>query len=350
MSDLSTKKRDFSIDLIKSLAIIGVILIHVSVQAYAYPSASFSWLSGLFWGTISRAAVPLFLMASGALMLDPKRDLSLKKLYTKNFLRLLVALFFWAFSYKVFHSLAYSTLTFPKLLTYAKEVLLFNHEFHLYYLHIMLLVYVFLPLTRLFVKHASLKEYRYALLVWFVLGILSSTLKSLWPFNLISGVPLTWILSSSYGAIGYTLLGYYIKSLCKTKKWIYMILVFLGAITIFTGTLLASLKIGKLSQTFFDGFALAVFLLATGIFGWVMKSKSDFGKKTNKVITYLSKASFCIYLVHLFFMYMFTKIGFTVESFIPFLSIPIYTLITLGLSILTYFVLSKIPLVNKWLI
>lgn len=54
-----------------------------------------SWLAGLLWSALSHAAVPLFLMASGALLLDPTRELSLKKLYTKNFPRLLAAMLVW---------------------------------------------------------------------------------------------------------------------------------------------------------------------------------------------------------------------------------------------------------------
>lgn len=56
----------------------------------------------LFWASVSHASVPLFLMASGALLLDPGRELTLRKLYTKNFPRLLIALLFWAVCYKLF--------------------------------------------------------------------------------------------------------------------------------------------------------------------------------------------------------------------------------------------------------
>lgn len=58
-------------DLLKSLAITGVILIHVSAGGYSHPVGSFHWLSALFWGSVSRASVPIFLMVTGALMLTP---------------------------------------------------------------------------------------------------------------------------------------------------------------------------------------------------------------------------------------------------------------------------------------
>ncbi len=40
-------------------------------------------------------------MASGALLLPPERELTIKRLYIRNMARLLAALFFWAACYKL---------------------------------------------------------------------------------------------------------------------------------------------------------------------------------------------------------------------------------------------------------
>lgn len=71
-------------DLLKALAITGVILIHVSAGGYSHPVGSFDWLSALFWGSVSRASVPIFLMVTGALMLDPRRELTLRQLWLQK--------------------------------------------------------------------------------------------------------------------------------------------------------------------------------------------------------------------------------------------------------------------------
>ncbi|WP_292920076.1 acyltransferase family protein, partial [Oscillibacter sp. CAG:155] len=98
--------RDRAVDLVKTAAIFGVLLIHVSAGGLGGAEVgSGTWFACLFWGSVSRAAVPLFLMASGALLLRPDRELTLRKLYTKNFPRLLAALLFWAVCYKVFNLL-----------------------------------------------------------------------------------------------------------------------------------------------------------------------------------------------------------------------------------------------------
>lgn len=97
------RTRNQAVDLVKTVAICAVIVTHVTAPAFGMGDVgSAPWLMALFWASVSHASVPLFLMASGALLLDPGRELTLRKLYTKNFPRLLIALLFWAVCYKLF--------------------------------------------------------------------------------------------------------------------------------------------------------------------------------------------------------------------------------------------------------
>ncbi len=97
--NLKTKNettRDVGIDLLKTIAILGVIMIHMCSGGYSNTIPSFDWLSSVFWGSITRASVPIFFMCSGALLLTPYKEVSLKKLYTRNLLHIVVAMFVWA--------------------------------------------------------------------------------------------------------------------------------------------------------------------------------------------------------------------------------------------------------------
>lgn len=142
------------IDLIKVVAIIGVVAIHTCSGGFQAPLMSFDWLSAVFWRCLTSASVPLFFMCSGATLLRPEKDLPIKRLYSKNMLRIVVALFAWALLYKLFHLMASGALSGAGLFQAVKELLLFNHEFHLYYLHIIIIVYAF------FAHHQSLYQAR----------------------------------------------------------------------------------------------------------------------------------------------------------------------------------------------
>ena len=126
------EKRNTALDLIKAIAIFGVIIIHVSSRLLTSSSVgSSAWTSGLLFGTILRSAVPLFLMVSGVLMLNPEKPLTIKKLYFKSILRIIIAMLFWGFLYKLYHLWGNSQFTFRNLLYSVKELFLFDQEFHL---------------------------------------------------------------------------------------------------------------------------------------------------------------------------------------------------------------------------
>ena len=358
---LPNQSRDTAIDLIKAIAIFCVVIIHCCGKGYAFPALSFQWTSAVFWGSACRAAVPLFLMCSGALLLDPDRPLTLKKLYGRNILRILLALFFWAAAYKVYHLLgaAWGTYHFrnmgqwlgPAVVQALKELVLFKHEFHLYYLHIILLVYAFLPVTRVLTGRAGRREIGYALILWFVLGILYPTLIHFWPFSLYykSGIPKQWLMNMTYASIGYGLLGWY------QRRWPFSakksaLLLGGGFVIVFGGTLVMSAQKGGLYEGFLEGMTVGVALMASGIFGLCTALGSGLRGKAAGFVSRLSRASFCIYLCHLFVRYILEYLGITTLLLPSIVSIPLLSLAVTALSYCVWLVLDHIPGVRRWLI
>ena len=350
MNKTSAPPRDAGIDMIKAAAILGVLLLHISTDGYSAPILSFQWTSAVVWGGVVRASVPLFLMCSGALLLPPEKDLPLRRLYGKNFLKIAVALFVWAAFYKVFHLLLDGALTGAALWQAMKEVLVFHHEFHLYYLHIILLVYAFLPLTRVFVRSASEGTQRYALGLWFALGILYPTVRPYWPFTLLYGIPLQWMMNMSYAAIGYGLLGYWLVRHLPSVRAA-ALLTAAGAALVLAPTLALSAKSGALETNFLEGMSVGVCLLAAGLFSLLY----CFGQRTAQrpvgaLARQLSKASFCIFLVHVVWLNVFPHFGLTANSFPAIVSIPVLSVCNAVLSYLCWMALSRIPFVRRWLV
>lgn len=333
----------------KALAIFGVITIHLCTYGYKNPIPSFDFLSSVFWGSITRASVPIFFMCSGALLLTPQKELTLRKLFSKNLLRIVCAMFAWALAYKAYNLLAAGTLSFAACYQALKEVLLFQQEFHLYYLHILILVYLCLPITRVFIKNATQKELKYALAVWFLFGILYPTVKPFWPFRLLSGIPAQWALNMTYAAIGYGVLGYYFAHYPISRKW-NCLLCAVGFFSVFGLTTLMSIKNGSLYQNFLEGMSLGVALLAMGLFGLCYNLRASIKGRASAVMTKISKASFCIYLVHVFFLHLFDYFSISINDFPCLISIPVLSCVNLALSYGFYLVLSKIPVVNRWLV
>lgn len=338
------KSRDRGIDLIKAAAIFAVLVIHSC--AYTDPVGSARWCSAVVLGSLVRPAVPLFLMCSGALMLPPERELTAKRLWLRHFPRLLASMLVWAMVYKVYRLLTLGALSVPALWQAAKEVLCFQQEFHFYYLQIMLLVYAALPVTRVFVRAANRRQVEYALLLWFAAGILWPTVRTYWPFTLMSGYG-RYYMNMTYASIGYGLLGWYLTAY-PPKKWLAWTALLAGFALTLGGTLLRSLRAGALDEHWWEGMTLGVMVYSAGAFCLLHSAGSRL--RRGKAVELLSSGSFCVYLVHVLFLYIFRDHGFTGASFFPLAAVPLLALALLACSLAVYAVLRKIPVVNRWLI
>lgn len=207
-----TRQRSGPVDAAKSVAIFGTLLIHASAMGgFAWETGSANWVWALFWGSVLRCAVPVFFLCSGALLLDPERAVTIRRVWTHYIPRILAALFFWAAAYgawPVFLTwLRTGVVEASGLRAWGRNLLLWHHESHLYYLHVLLLVYALLPLTRYFAAAADRQTLRYGLGVWFVLGCLLPVLDLFPPLSLIRGIPTQYPLDFAWAAVGYGLLG-----------------------------------------------------------------------------------------------------------------------------------------------
>ena len=343
------KKRDFGLDLIRALAIFGVILVHTSSDGYNTPVGCVNWWGSIFWSLLCRRNVVLFLMCSGAILLQPEKPLPLKKLFLHNIPRLLVSLLVWALFYKlmVLHDRGAAIL--PNLWQSIKEVLLFNHMWHLYYMDIMLLVYLWLPVTRILTEKATKEQLLYVLGAWFAFGILYPTVKPFWPFRLLQGmVGSQWLLNMTYASIGYGLLGWFLRKYPIKVKWS-LIMIGAGYLILFGGTAILSYRQGSTYTGFLEEMTLGPCLLGAGVYSLCLNIKDAPNKVIGTVVNQLSKGSLCIYSVHVVFLDHLPRC-LAWPGVPTFISIPVQSVITVVLSWAVYFVLSKIPVLKKWVV
>ncbi len=351
----TTAGRTVHLDILKLISCLGVIVIHVSGQGVVqFSSDSFEWLSCTLWDSLARFAVPVFFMCTGALMLRPERELTVRTIYKKYFLRILWILLFWAWAYYIFTVLGqYVMMGWYEphgFLNSIRETLRFNHHLHLYYLQILLLVYAVLPILRVFTRASTEKEQNYAVLIWLILGIALPLLRKYYPMKWFGGMIGDYAINMTWSAIGYALLGWImntrpIKPSSLPKYWLAFAA---GLVITCGGTVLFSRLSQSVNLDFMEGMSPGPALMSIGIFGAVRIHAS--GKSSTPRLYRLVKASFCVYLIHHFFIMVFRYVGFDVTLFAPILEIPVETAVVFVLSLAGWWVLDKIPFVNKHLI
>lgn len=339
--------RDPSLDVVRSLAIVMVLVIHTAGTGLSAVPGSMDWWGALVWGAPARPAVPLFFMCTGALMLC--RDIPLRRLFGHNLLRIVCAMLVWAFAYRLAGLLSHG-LTPAGLWDAVKATLLFQHEFHFYYLHILLLVYAFLPAARTFVRNASRRELEYLLLLWCVTGILIPLARYFRPFNLIYQVDSWYKMNMAYSAIGYALLGHYLRQYGGSirRRW-YHLAFWCGLILTFGGYAVMSLRAGALNEIFLEGMSPGPMLMALGLFG-LITGRKEWPAAVVRLTGRLARASFCIYLLHILFLRALLRLGISSGISPCVLSIPFVCLLLLAAGWLAWEVLHRIPIVKDWLV
>ncbi len=346
MADI--KKRDYGLDLAKATAICSVVVIHVSFSALYAPLGSFDWLSGVLWRSVSAGAVPLFYLCSGATLLAPAYPLTLGTLYRYKISRILLALFVWAAVYEWQRILSLGDFSPDVWWTAIARLLRFEHEFHFYFLHILLLVYAFLPLTRELTAHSSKGTLRYLLALWALVGVLFPAAAALDFFSQLDAVLPRWSLNTTYAAIGYTVLGYYLTRY-PPPLWLLRLACTLGCMLIIQGTFFHSADSGAFMDFFLEGLSPAVVLYSGGLFGLLLHH----GKKaarTRVAVSLLARASFCIYAAHMLVLYSLDPLLPVLKTYPALLWIPLLSGVILSLCLLLYLLLRRIPFVRKWLI
>lgn len=346
--------RDNSVDILKAIAIFFVLMIHTLASGIEiFQINTVNWYSTIFWGSFVRSAVPLFFMCSGALLLNPKKEITIKNLYTKNIARIIIALFFWASAYEAFSILiAISNGTFymSMIKEAIKRILFFDHHFHLYFLHIMIIVYMFLPATKVLCKYLDVKTYKYILVIWSIVTIIYPFILMYPKFQSIASIPRRWILNFTYGSIGYTMLGDYMNRYSSKKPRFYALVFISGVLATIIGMIYFSNYAPSYRLILWDGASPTVLMMAYGLYGFIKHSSNLTNNlKFTNFASNIAKASFCIYLIHDFFNIIFRSIDITINSN-AFFMIPAMSILNIILSFIVYLILRRIPVVKTYLI
>lgn len=116
----------------------------------------------------------------------------------------------------------------------------------------------------------------------------------------------------------------------------------------FGGTWLASCSAGALSGHFLEGMSVGVCLLAAGLYGLCIAA--PVGDRAERVLSFVSRASFCVFLVHIFFLKVFARFGLTALAGPAVVTVPVLSALLLGCGCGVYAVLSRIPGGRRWLV
>lgn len=129
--------------------------------------------------------VPIFVMISGALFLDPEKSITVKKMYTKYIFRIVLGIIIWGI---IYHYVRITMEQKDLRLSYlGKSILavITNDPFsHLWYLYMILGLYIIQPVLFQFIRSSSQKNVLLLICVLFLFTSLLPTIEILCDINI----------------------------------------------------------------------------------------------------------------------------------------------------------------------
>ena len=343
------RQRVCGFDFLRIMSIFFVIVIHItSVGLRLCDSMTGTWMANELINSISRWSVPVFFMISGALFLDPSRELSVKKLYKKYILRIAICIVAWGLFYSLLDQYLYGTLSAKSILVAGYGIITGNTGYHLWFLYTLIMLYIATPLFRLITCHASKRQLEYALAVWLIFSLTAGQINSFAAESGFDGVLSLYVPFVITGYGGYFLLGHYLttyplKGAAKRRCYLLAIV----SVCVICGGKWLLLTAFKTETAAIEA-PLGLFscLIAGAIFTASQNiSVSDTGAKT---LSFLGQRTFGIYLIHVFFISLLYHIWHVEPDYCqPVLAIFVSSVGVFATSLLVSWIMSKIPLLRK---
>lgn len=352
MKTLSTTERETSMDLLRIWGSFFVVLTHVAATKwYSTPVTSIEWKIYNFYDTAARCSLLLFFFLSGKLFLGKKEMPTLRQLFSKYILKLVILYFVWGLLYAI-DKQGVSVLLSGNVRQIFRSFA-FYPMYHLWYLPAQVGIYLLLPLIWGVAKYEDGKYLGYACLMFFLFGILWKTVTIfVSPEN--QYVALAGHFSYEWlGYSGFFMLGHYLdkKRPFKVKSRY-----------LFAGYLIVALiatKIGEMDSVaagypkdlLYDEYALTNFLEAVLLYCAFLNLDLKLSDRKAKAAAIISRCTLFVFLVHPFVINHMEKwFGVSVTSFFPLLSIPVITFVIFAVCSGIAYVALKIPVVNRWLV
>lgn len=351
----TANKKVYYIEVLRALATVAVVVLHVASNNWYGYYGSHAWIVFTIYAGLMKFCVPVFFMISGALFLRKGKEIDIKRLYTHNILRLVVFLLVWSFIYQLYQLLVVDGMRdYSEALKMAvKNIGMGNTQVHFWFVYAIIGLYLLVPVLQVFTKHADKRQMRYALALCFVFASVLPFLQSFPVFAPVSNNLSRLNVQAACGYVGFFLLGHYFHSYeqSRRERRVWYLAGALGLIISIAATCYLCVKSNAVVETCFSYAFPGIVCFSGAVYVWVQSHERRFRKAAiYGTVCALSKYSLGIYAVHMLVLFVLWKNNITTFSFMAEASVPVLALVILLCSLLVVWVLSKIPVVNKYIV
>lgn len=338
------KKRVVYCDVLRLIAILSVVAIHVFIRirdTYVLDRKDLYFIT-TFFDSLTRTGVPLFFMLTGIFMLKGKIE-NYKDYFKKRLPRLIILYILFSIFYYIFDCfLAKCTFNLIDMFMFISDI---PARYHLWFMPVIIMIYLLIPFIKIMVDKINKVQLRNLIMLIFTFGNLLLTIRQvLLIFDInVFGI---FIFPDLFIYINYLLLGYYLYNYDIRRKKLVYILAIISIILMPFASLLFCQPIRNdwilTATSILPIFpTIAIFILFKNRYDKfkIPKVIEKFAVNNNNLIFY-------VYLIHVFIMEIIEKIIYKIyvpKNFIENFTMTIITLIiTFILSYIASYLLDDI--------
>lgn len=356
---MNQKNRYLSFDVIRIVALLMIVMVHVSAYLVIYfpDTSKIEWLVGNIFNGITRAGVPLFILLSGALLLNQDKNIEPKRFYKKNLVTIILLTLGWLIAYGLIYAIIFPFFENEPILmsNFWGFLLQFTGSDypHLWYMFMVIGMYLMIPVFRLFVKREN-KNYIAGIIIASIVVQFFSRTTDLFTINTTSTFSAfvnKFHLEPLTGFIGLLLAGWYFNEF-KLNKITKTVLYVLGIISVVGSTIVVYFfidSVPNIRDYMYSELSLPAFIYGSSLFVFIQSVCKEKTTKLNIVSTF-ADTSFGIYLFHVLVLEIFVRFILPYEKFgfgKPFSYIMILYVFTIAFSFLIVYLAGRFKYSRK---
>ena len=353
-----TANSTIPVDVIRTVAIVAVIFLHATADLTVMQMNQFEivrWATNDVYQSIGRLCVPLFVMLSGALLLQPEKHDTLTSFFKKRWARIGLPWIFWGAAYFAWDFLVEGQ---PFTANTIVQGLLTGPYYHFWYLYMLLGLYLLTPILRIVLPKINRVTIKGSIGLWFIGVAILPFAGALSTYSLFTNTLTNagWVGYLLVGLTGYFLLGIFLVNV-KISRFFLSILTVLGiALTAISIYIIQSPIGGNRDIFAFTVYfgpwtilaAVALFLLLNTI---KIPAQTASPSKGGKLLSLVSQNTLPLFLFHIMVLeslqrgyFGFAINGNTINSIV---GVPLITVVTLFVSLGIIVLVKKIPYVSR---
>jgi len=337
---MSQRPSIFYIDFLRFIAAISVIAIHVlGPFRFLYGDIpDTDWLAAMGINSMTRWAVPVFMMISGALLLSTERPFNCEHYLTKRVSKVVIPFVGWTLIYAFVAGFVAEGWSVTQTLAVIQNSPNNPAWYHLWFFYDFIPLYFVIPFLIPLLKKLTPELTKMVIVICAVMFLMK------W-FKVESFLLQNLILYS-----GYLILGWYLFNRDNKAQLTYWVIGGVSMLLLnFFGSWELAIKSGKYSS-FFMGYKTLNTMVIGGMLFILAQIYADKITGAFRVfITVISKYSLGIYLLHPLLLIPVRELENGFYSFFVgnWLAIPVITILVLCLSLAGTIILVKIPLLKR---